>query len=96
MEKLKVSCVNNEGGCEEYKADITKYMSEIFDNVKSAFVFFSANDMEEAKEMGEFYFSQEEIERKDFNYDGHKIEIEFNSGKTVVLHNSEWGSISLK
>lgn len=94
MEKLKVSCVNNEGGYEEYKADITKYMSEIFDNVKSAFVFFFASDIEEAKVMGRGYFTKGD--HKVFNYDGRKIEIEFSSGKTVVLHNSEWGSINLK
>lgn len=96
MEKLEVTCVNNEGGYEKYKADITKYMSELFDNVKSAFVYFSADDMEEAKEMGEDYFSDEEIEQKSFNYDGHEIEIEFMNGKTVVFWNSEWGTISLK
>ena len=96
MEKLKVTCVNNEGGYEKYKADITQYMAELFDNVKSAFVYFMADDIKEAKEIGENYFSDGEISNKNYNYDGDNIEIEFNSGKTVQLSNSEWGSISLK
>lgn len=96
MEKSKVTCVKNEGGYEEYKADITKNMYELFDNVKSAYVYFWADNMKEAKDKGEFYFSQKEISDKEFNYDGDKIEIEFNNGKTVCFYNSEWGSISLK
>lgn len=88
--------MNNEGGYEKYKADITEYMAELFDNVKSAFVYFSADNMKEAKEIGERYFGDEEIERKSFNYDGHEIEIEFYNGKTVAFWNSEWASIILK
>lgn len=96
MEKLRVICVNNEGGYEKYKADITQCMSELFDNVKSAFVYFMAEDMDDAREIGECYFSEEEVADKNFNYDGHEIEIEFCSGKIVQLYNSEWGSICLK
>ena len=96
MKKLQVICVNNEGGYEKYKADITQYMSEVFDNVKCAFVCFMAENMGEAKGIGERYFSEEEVSDKNFNYDGHEIEIEFWSGKIVRLSNSEWGSVCLK
>lgn len=96
MKKLKVTCVNNQGGYEKYKADITLYMSELFDNVKSAFVYFMADGIGEAREIGEHYFSEGEIAGKNFDYDGDLIEIEFHNGKVVQLSNSEWGSISLK
>lgn len=96
MDKLKITCVNNRGGYEDYKADITQYISELFDNVKSTFVYFKADNMEEAKEIGEHYFSEEDILNKNFNYDGDVIEIEFCSGKIIKLSNSEWGSICLK
>lgn len=89
FEILKVICANNKGGYEKYKADITQYMSELFDNVKSAFVYFMAEDMDDAKDIGEYYFSEEEVADKNFNYDGDEIEIEFWSGKIVQLDNSE-------
>lgn len=89
MKKLKVTCVNNEGGYEKYKADITQYMSELFDNVKSAFVFFMADSMDDAKEVGEYYFSEKEVTNKHFDYDGDIIEIEFLNGKIIQLYNSE-------
>lgn len=94
---MNIVCLKDVGGYNLYGAEITKYLKNIFPELESAFVCFSAHGKNEALEIGNAYIKKiktNSTERKIFDFDGDDVLLEFKNGRKVKISNSEWGYIS--
>lgn len=92
---MNIVCIEGSGSYRLYGLEITEQMSNMFPELKSAYVCFYADSEEMAKAKGEKYYHKIVNNNREFSFDTDKVRLEFATGKIVEIWNSEWGGVQL-